>query len=156
MRKSLTFLGGLLAVAAIAVQFIRPEKNLRSGPPGPDDLRTLHPPPPAVQAQLEHACYDCHSNHTRYPWYAEIQPLGWWLDRHVRDGKRELNFSQFGNYSRRRQAALLDAIVDAVGDRTMPLPSYTWIHRDAVFDDDDASGLIAWIEATRDRIEDGP
>lgn len=154
-RKLLLWTLGSLGAVLLAAQAIRPERNLGPETPGPDDLRTLHPLPPAVLARLETACFDCHSNRTRYPWYASVQPLAWWLDQHVRDGKRELNFSSWGTYSQRRQTSQLDAIVDAITDKTMPLPSYTWAHRDAILSKADADLLIDWAETLRDEIEDG-
>lgn len=144
----------VLVLAFLAVQFYRPEKNGPELQPGPDDLRSVHPMPASLRAKLEVSCYDCHSNSTRYPWYAEIQPLGWWLDQHVRDGKNELNLSTFGRLSAKRQASRLDAIIDAVNDRSMPLKSYTWSHSDAVFSAQEVAELTAWAEELRDELEE--
>ena len=77
------------------------------------------------------SCYDCHSNTTYYPWYANLQPVGWILNRHIQKGKIELNFSDFGSYSSRRQQSKLKSIASQVNDNTMPLPSYTWLHKKA-------------------------
>ena len=89
-----------LAVVFLVIQFIRPAKNLSAATAfaGPADITVLHPPSPAVRQILAESCYDCHSNHTRYPWYAEIQPVSWWLAHHIKEGRRELNFSEFGNF----------------------------------------------------------
>lgn len=140
-----------LVVIVVALQFIRPEKNLAASPPK-TDLLALHPAPAEVKQMLQVGCYDCHSDHTRYPWYAEIQPLGWWLAQHVRDGKRELNLSGFGDLSAKRQAGKLEAMVDVIGRREMPLPSYTITHRDAVFTDAQIKQLTAWLDALRDKV----
>ena len=64
----------------------------------PQHLAAAHPIPPATEAILQKACYDCHSNHTRYPWYAAVQPLGWWTRHHINEGKENLNFSERGGY----------------------------------------------------------
>jgi len=144
----------LILVAFLGLQFFKPAKNLSRGPIPEDDLRALHEVPPAIRTQLEAACYDCHSNNTRYPWYAEIQPFGWWLAAHVRDGRRELNLSAFGRYPAKRQADKLDSIVDVLNERTMPLPSYTWGHPEAVLNDEEISKLVNWAESLRDKIED--
>ncbi len=141
---------GLLALA-IAVQLYRPAKNLSPTPPK-SDLLALHPAPPEVKQMLQVGCYDCHSNHTRYPWYAELQPLGWWLAQHIRDGKRELNLSEFGELSRRRQASRLEAMVDVIAAREMPLQSYTITHRDAIFTDAQIKQLNGWLEDLRDKV----
>lgn len=140
-----------LLVLALAVQFYRPAKNLAAAP-AKTDLLTLHPAPPEVKQLLQAGCYDCHSDHTRYPWYAEIQPVGWWLAQHVRDGKRELNLSAFGDLSPKRQAGKLEEMVDVIERREMPLKSYTITHRDAVFTDAQIKQLNGWLEALRDKI----
>lgn len=143
-----------LVLLFVAIQFVRPAKNL-SATPGPHDITALHPTPPAVKQLLAVACYDCHSNHTRYPWYAEVQPLGWWLAQHVRDGKHELNFSELGAYSKKTAARKLDACIDEVTDKAMPLPSYRLNHRDARLTEAQTKLLTDWFEDTRDRIADG-
>ncbi len=146
------FLGGLIVFAAI--QFIRPAKN--DAPAGPDDLAVKFPPPPEVKRMLETACYDCHSNHTRYPWYAQVQPTGWWLARHINDGKGALNFSEFGSYTAHRQAKKLQAISDEVTEHSMPLKSYTWIHRDAIFSEPQIKMLADWADSLAEKIEPAP
>lgn len=140
-----------LLVLVIAAQFYRPEKNLSASPPK-TDLLVLHPAPPEVKQMLQVGCYDCHSDHTRYPWYAEVQPLGWWLAQHVRDGKRELNLSAFGELTRKRQATKLEEMVDLIERREMPLKSYTITHRDAVFTPAQIKQLNGWLEALRDKV----
>jgi hypothetical protein len=153
MKKKKLFLG--LVVVAGVLQFIRPDKNLSSILPGKNDLVTLYPPSPEVRRILETACYDCHSNHTRYPWYAEVQPVGWWLASHVNDGKGELNFSEFGTYPAKLQGSKMGKIADALTERSMPLKSYTWIHRDAIFTDAQNNLLIDWAEALQEKVEEG-
>jgi hypothetical protein len=142
---------GLLA-AVVAIQFFRPEKNL-SASDSPGELLALHPAPAEVRALFLNACYDCHSNRTRYPWYAEIQPVGWWLAQHVRDGKQELNFSSFGQLSRKRQTSKLEACIDELEAKTMPLPSYTITHHDARLSEAQISALVDWLEETAAKID---
>lgn len=143
----------LLALAALAVaaQFLRPDKNL-SPAPARTDLLVLHPAPAEVKHLLQVGCYDCHSDHTRYPWYAEVQPLGWWLAQHVRDGKRELNLSAFGELSKKQQTGKLEAMADVIERREMPLKSYTLTHRDAAFTAAQITQINGWLEALRDQV----
>jgi len=150
VKKILLGLGLLFVV----LQFIRPEKNVSSVPPGKEDFLVRLTPPPEVRHLLEVGCYDCHSDNTRYPWYANLQPAGWWLKSHIDDGKRELNFSSFGDYSAKKQAKKIDVILDVVGDRSMPLKSYTWIHRDAVFTDAQIKALTTWLEGVQEKLAD--
>ncbi|MGC4072461.1 MAG: heme-binding domain-containing protein [Nibricoccus sp.] len=150
-KKFLQRAGLFLAAAFCLLQFFRPEKNLSS--PTSFDLFAIHPAPPEVKQLLTVACYDCHSNHTRYPWYAEIQPLGWWLAQHVRDGKQELNFSEFGSLSAKRAKNKLEACIDELEAKNMPLPSYTIAHRDARLSEAQRQTLTAWLEEVLERVE---
>jgi hypothetical protein len=142
-----------LLLLFVAIQLVRPAKNI-SATPSPKDITALHPTPPAVKQLLAVACYDCHSNNTRYPWYAEVQPLGWWLASHVKDGKRELNFSELGAYSAKTAAKKLAACIDQVTDRTMPLPSYLIPHGDAKLTDAQIKLLTDWFEETRAALQE--
>lgn len=151
MKRALKFSLLGIGVVIIALQFIRPTRN--ESPASPNDLIAMYAPPPEVKNLLLVACYDCHSNNTRYPWYAEIQPTGWWLAQHVADGKEHLNFSEFGAYPKFRQSQKLLEVADEVWDRSMPLDSYTWIHRDARFSEEQVELLIEWAEMLADEIE---
>lgn len=141
-----------LFVLLAAAQFVRPAKNLSTGL-GPNDITRQHAVPAQVLGVLEKACYDCHSNHTRYPWYAEVQPVRWWLDSHIKDGKRHLNFSEFGTYAAKRAGKKLDEIVDEVELRHMPLRSYVWMHAEARLTPEEIKLLAGWAESLRTEIK---
>jgi hypothetical protein len=143
------FLG--LALLSLALQFVRPAKNL-SPAPGPQDITTKVAVPAEVQRVFTKACYDCHSDHTRYPWYAEVQPAGWWLASHIKDGKQHLNFSEFGAYNAMTADRRLKQIAREVDDRSMPLNSYTWIHRDAILTAAEIKLIDDWVDAARTKI----
>jgi len=118
--------GGLLIGAGVMIiQFFPAEKN---DAPVSNSITQVYAMPASVQRILKNACYDCHSNHTRYPWYAQLQPAGWWLAQHVRDGKEGLNFDEYGAYSSKRQVNKLKRLKTQLEEGTMPLPSYTWLH----------------------------
>lgn len=123
-------IGILLLVAFLAIQFIQPARN-KNGQVMPTDISKTVFIPPTVDTLLKTSCYDCHSNTTYYPWYANLQPVGWILNRHIQKGKIELNFNDFDSYSSRRQQSKLKSIASQVNDNTMPLPSYTWLHKKA-------------------------
>lgn len=108
--------------------------------------------PAGVRDLLQRACYDCHSNQTYYPWYAEIQPVGWWLAKHVKDGKEHLNFSEFGTYTVKRRVNKLEQISDEVSQQAMPLASYTWGHPKARLTPAEVKQLTDWAENLRDEI----
>jgi hypothetical protein len=144
-----------LAAVFVALQFVRPAKNL-SPAPGPDAITAKVAVPPDVEQVLTKACYDCHSDHTRYPWYAEVQPVGWWLASHIKEGKQHLNLSEFGTYNKKTANRKLQQIARTINSRFMPLNSYTWIHRDAILTDAEIKRITAWTDAAREQIEAKP
>ena len=152
MKKVLKRILIILLIIFVLIQFIRPEKN-RSDGKGPNDISTLYPVPDSVESILKVACYDCHSNNTRYPWYAEIQPVAWWLNNHIVDGKKDLNFSEFAKYRIRKQYIKFEQIIKLVKDNAMPLASYTWIHKDAILTPGQKQTIMAWSTSIRDSIK---
>ena len=144
---------GLIVLLSILVviQFIQPARN-QSVQASTSGIAQVINVPDTVQAILQNSCYDCHSNNTRYPWYATLQPGAWWMASHIEEGKEELNFDDFANYSKRRQLSKLKAIQGAIEDESMPLPSYTIIHRDANLTQKDQKLLKDWLEISREEI----
>jgi hypothetical protein len=152
MKKVLKILLILLLTLFISIQFIRPEKN-KSGGINTNHISTKYPVPDNIQTIFKVACYDCHSNNTEYPWYAEIQPIAWWLNDHIVYGKKGLNFSEFSTYRIHKQYRKLEEINELVKDNSMPLPSYTRLHRNALLNDDQKMAIAKWTSALRDSIE---
>ena len=152
MVKKIAKISGIILLAAVIVlQFIRPAKNISSDTS--NSIETMFPVPDSVRAILTAACFDCHSNNTRYPWYAEIQPVGWFLNDHITDGKRELNFSEFASYQPRRQYRKLAEVRNMIDQGFMPLESYTLLHKDAVLSPHQKEMMYAWVRTVRDSIE---
>ena len=152
LRKILKRTFQILLLAFIVIQFIRPAKNKSEGISS-NDISKIYPVPENVQAILKTSCYDCHSNNTVYPWYANIQPVAWWLNDHVKEGKKELNFSEFATYRIGRQYRKLDEINKEVKEAEMPLESYLWIHKYAKLDDQQRLTLANWVTSVRDTIK---
>jgi len=138
-----------LLIIFIAIQFFRPAKN-KSESASPNDIAAIYPVPDSIQSILKVACNDCHSNNTRYPWYAEIQPVAWWLDNHIKDGKKGLNFSEFASYRIKKQYHRMDDINELVKKKEMPLSSYTWIHKDAILTDRERYALASWTQNVKE------
>ena len=142
-----------LLVVLVAIQFIRPEKNVSN-----DEtygIATKYDVPAEVNELLKVSCNDCHSNLTKYPWYANVQPVAWWLDRHVTDGKKHLNFSEFTKMPIAFQNHKLEETVEMVEELEMPLPSYTYLglHSEAKLTDDQRKMLIDWANAQMDTLK---
>jgi hypothetical protein len=141
----------VLLVVFVVAQAFRPEKNDSNDTS--KDISKSYVVPENVKTILAKACNDCHSNNTRYPWYAEIQPVAWWINDHVKDGKKHLNFNEFDGYRIARQYKKLEECIEEVKEGEMPLSSYTIIHKDAKLSDDEKQILFTWCEIVRDSIK---
>lgn len=140
---------GLLALLVLA-QLYRPARNLSNDQT--NHISTKYPVPEAVGAILKPACYDCHSNLTEYPWYAEIQPVAYWLASHVEEGKRKLNLSTFTKRSVAVQNHKFEEIIEMVKEGEMPLNSYTWTHSDARLSEQQRQTLVNWAQTNMDSL----
>jgi hypothetical protein len=144
-----------IGVILIIIQFIKPEKNIALGAQ-PNTISTKYTVPDTVNQLLSVACKDCHSNNTVYPWYSNIQPVAWWLDDHVKEGKSKFNLDEFTTYTLKRQDHKLEELIESQEDHWMPLDSYTLIHRDAALTDAQRKVLVDWANATRKQIQSNP
>ena len=140
-----------LLIVFIAIQFIRPAHNTSSQLLPTDITKTINVPDKVLDV-FKNSCYDCHSNDTRYPWYINIQPMGWVMANHIKNGKENLNFSEFGIYSKRKQANKLRAIGTSINDGSMPISSYTIMHTDAKLTSNDTAIINNWVRITRDSL----
>ena len=133
-----------LAVILVIIQFIRPDKNDSNDLTY--DISTKYEVPENVNQLLKTSCNDCHSNKTEYPWYANVQPVAWWLNDHVVDGKKHLNFSEFTKRPLSIQNHKLEEVVEMVEEKEMPLPSYTYfgLHPEANLTDIQRQKIIDW------------
>ena len=142
----------VLLVILIIIQFIHPRKNQSKGVQA-NSVATAFAIPDDVKIILDKACLDCHSNNTRYPWYAKLQPVDWWLTNHVNKGKNALNLDEYTNRSLRYQYHKMEEIEDEVKEGAMPLNSYTWTHRDAILTDAEKTAIYNWTQAVRKEME---
>lgn len=130
----------------ILIQFIRLDKNQG----GYESLLVFESEtnvPEQVKEILKTNCYDCHSNQTVYPWYAEIAPVSFWMADHVNEGKDELNFSEWKSFSTKRKDHKLEELVEELEKGEMPLDSYTWTH--GKLSEKDQELLIQWANIAR-------
>ena len=141
----------VLFVALIVIQFIRPAKNV-SGEKS-NDISTKYKMSDRVRLVFDKACADCHSNNTKYPWYASIQPLGLWLDHHVDEGKGEFNINEFAAYRIAKQNHKLEEVIEQVKEDEMPLKSYTLIHKEADLTEAERELLTQWCQSIMDTLK---
>ena len=145
----------MVFVVFVGIQFIRPDFT---NPPvvQTETLEASTQIPENVQRILTNSCADCHSNQTKYPWYSYIQPSANFLAGHIKEGRRELNFSVFNTYDARRKSRKLEEMCEQVQYKEMPLPSYLWIHRSAKLSDEEIKVLCDWTEVERARLSQNP
>ena len=139
------------AVLFVFIQFFQPARN-ESGQVLDTDISKTLTVPDDVRGILANACFDCHSNNTRYPWHTYIQPGGWFMAYHVRNGKEKLNFSEFGSLTKRKQGSKLNSIAKQLEDDAMPLRSYRWLHGSARLSQPEKDAVIQWANAARDSL----
>ena len=85
--------------------------------------------PPPVKEVLERSCSNCHSNETSWPWYSYIAPASWIVASDVHDGRKKMNFSEWGTYPPQRKEQKLDEICEQITNGDMPDREYTLVHR---------------------------
>ncbi len=142
----------VLLIAFVVIQFMQPACN-QGGQVLQSDISNTYNIPNTVYARLKNSCYDCHSNNTRYPWYFNIQPVGWMLAKDIENGKAMLNFSEFGSLSKRRRVSKLQNVENRIKDGTMPLPAYQFMHPGARLSEEERRLLIEWIQRTKDSLQ---
>jgi len=141
---------GLLLIF-LGIQLIPTSYNL-STTVSENDISKTFDVPENVQLILETSCYDCHSNNTHYPWYNKIQPISYFMENHITEGKEELNFSEIGTYSKRKLKSKFKSIINQIDDNEMPMFSYTIIHRNAILSEETKKQLKNWVAANLNRI----
>lgn len=149
----------ILFLIFMGMQFFQPDKNNQSMDMS-NDISKVVAVPDSVLTLLKTACYDCHSNFTNYPWYSNIQPVGWWLKDHVDEGKSKLNFQEFALVKandRYKTAALrqdhkLEEVIETVEEGEMPLESYTIIHKEAKLSVAQRKMIVNWAKTARNEL----
>ena len=141
-----------IAVIFLGIQFVRIDRTNSSVVPG-QSIESFVSVPGDVREILGRSCNDCHSYRTIYPWYSHVAPVSWFLRDHINHGREHLNMSEFGTLSPEKQVRKLEEICDEVRGGQMPLPSYLWIHHDALLSETDKDALCSWTESERKKLE---
>jgi mono/diheme cytochrome c family protein len=148
VKKILLF----LLVALVIAQFFGPEKN-------EGDVTAINTflaetnPSDQVKQILKESCFDCHSNKTRYPWYFNVTPVNYWIADHIEEGKDELNFSNWSEYSLKRKEHKMEEVWEEVKKKEMPLESYTWTHGDANLSDEQIEAVVSWAKGIQENYK---
>ena len=140
MKSKLRVLIAVIGFLLIAAQFVPVD---RTNPP----VRSALMAPPKVMAVLQASCFDCHSHHTKWPWYGRVAPFSWALARHVEQGRKDLNFSDWPLFDFQTRAILMKEIADSVTEQKMPLRSYTRGHPEAKLDAEKRTVILDWVKS---------
>jgi cytochrome c551/c552 len=98
-----------------------------------------------VRVILDQSCMNCHSNNTTWPWYSSIAPISWKVAEHVKEGREELNFSEWGTYSAKKAKHKLEEVIEEIREGHMPEESYTLMHPEAKISDKELAILENWV-----------
>lgn len=140
-----------LLVVLVVLQFFQIDKTNPAVDESKDFLKTQNTPE-EIASIIKTSCYDCHSNESKYPWYSNVQPAGWFLKDHIDEGRRELNFSTFTDYELKRQDHKLEECIEYIEKDEMPLGSYTLIHREAALTEAQKNILIDYFKSVRTKL----
>jgi Haem-binding domain len=139
MKKWIVRAGVVFAAAVAAIQFVPVD---RVNPPVESDIAA----PDEVKKILRRSCYDCHSNETRWPWYARVAPVSWLIASDVSEGRREVNFSVWRQFTGARRVRKFKEIVEQVEGNKMPQWYYVLFHPDAKLEARDKEILLNWAK----------
>lgn len=145
------YLLSVLVLVFLGIQFVPndlPEVELQN----PGDIMLTGMVNDEVAGLLKNSCYDCHSNESKYPWYSHIAPSSWLVTKDIREGREELNFSQWNSYDLMEQLGKLDDIVEEVSSGNMPMGIYTLMHSSAKLSDAQRELIVAWAEESMDKL----
>ncbi|NGY37733.1 heme-binding domain-containing protein [Flavobacterium sp. XN-5] len=139
-------------VIFLLMQLYQPARNESYEQELTANFTKMYDVPKNVETILRTSCYDCHSNNTNYPLYSYIQPARFFMESHIKEGKKDLNFNEFGKYSKRKQENKLEAIIKQIKSDEMPLASYTLLHKNAIVTPAQKEEVINWINKTKDSL----
>src|SRR5262245_61133569 len=153
--KPRIWLGAALAIVAIgSAAWSRPSPtSVGADASLASDVRTAMPA--AVVSVLRRSCFDCHSENTRWPWYARLPVASHLIEADVRDGRAQLNWSHWAEYNPFDRADILDKACDRVSTGQMPPWRYRILHPDAQVTATDVRELCNWTEHEAARLTQG-
>lgn len=147
MIKMLKYIGlGIIALLIVSQMFRGEKPVVASNNPG--DIHQVMEINTAVSRILREACYDCHSNETIYPWYANVAPVSWLVNHDVEEGRDELNFSTWADYPLKRKNHKLEEVIELIEEGEMPMPVYKITHPEARLTEEEVKLVIDWARSS--------
>jgi hypothetical protein len=151
--------GRVLAIILVVLVIASAARSRRRHVEVPDDpmarLTMSADVPAPVMATLRHACFDCHSEETRWPWYSALPIASWLIEHDVEEGRRQINFSRWAEYNAFDRADKLDKMCEMAASRRMPLWPYRLLHPEARLSDAAVDELCAWTGQEAARLVQG-
>ena len=141
-----------IAAVAVIVALMQLIPSYKKQNPVVDPAKEIKAPKD-VMTIFQRSCYDCHSNQTKWPWYADIAPMKWVVRRDVIEGRKALNFSIWQEYDEQKKQKLKKRIFRSVF-MAMPPPQYLWLHPEAKLSDEDKKRIRLWASDGKGFIED--
>lgn len=146
MKHTKKHLWWLIPVILLIIQFFPINKSVPQTALT-DDFVGVNQMPNDIAVHFKGACYDCHSNETNYPWYTDVAPVSWWIAGHIKNGRNNLNFSEWGTYPIHKQISKLEESYEVIEDKRMPPKSYRFMHKAAQLSEADKTALVEWLKA---------
>ncbi len=156
---------GIVLIGFVAIQFIPVNRT------NPPVLQEPNWDSPQTRALAERACFDCHSNETRWPWYSKVAPVSWIVADHVAEGRAALNLSEWQRGESREEdegaeqdedeareggeGIEVDEIVEVINAGEMPLWDYLLMHPEARLNQAETKALITGLQATFGQTSSG-
>ena len=137
-----------LFIALIAVQFISMDISAKLETNPKEEIQATK----EIMTILKRSCYDCHSNEVKEPFYYNIAPMSWLVQRHIKNGREVVNFSKWNSYTQEKQFKIMDKLPKSIVIR-MPMPSYLWLHQEAKLSADEKKLLTKWAEELKEKIK---
>ncbi len=139
---------GVLQVFPVKSLFGIPTQDIGTNPPE----RFKFDGPPEVERIMRHACFDCHTNETRWPLYARVAPGSWLMARDVHKGRNHLNLSKWGDVDEDERQSDREDAWDQIESGAMPPWFYVFpMHPDAKLSDADKATLKSYLLAKSDK-----
>lgn len=134
---------GLLVIGFVVLQLIPPGSiNAKFAAPGnPPVTNSIQWNSAETEQLARTACFDCHSNETRYPWYAAVAPVSWLVNKDINEGRDEMNFSTNGRFEG-------DEMVEQIERGEMPPGIYLPMHPEANLSAEQKQQLMDGLLAT--------
>ena len=150
MKRIVKLFAIIVVLAFIVIQFFQPEKNV--GEISENHIFKKEELPDDVKSVLQNACLDCHSNTTNYLWYHKIAPVSWMVNKHVVEGKDELNFSEWGTFDIFDKIAALEELCSETEREIMPIKAYVKMHKEAKLSKEQVAMLCDWTEKLSEQL----